>query len=239
MTTHLDPELPPVADASPFRGLERPARLFVVLVSLAAVADLVSLPVELRLAAFFRAVEAGEYSGQDATRTAEAIDALSFPVAIAELVTYLVAGVAYIAWFRRARANLPRLGAVGLTRGTGWAVGAWFIPFVSFFMPKGIHNDIWRASDPDLPWPAHREAWNRIPVPALHQAWWAAFVVGNLLDTIGGRMALADDLGVVRAGMLMCAVASLLCLLAAALVVPIVLALTARQRARAARSHWP
>jgi hypothetical protein len=77
----------------------------------------VSLPVELRLVKFFRAVEAGEYSGQDATRTAEAIDAFSFPVAIAELVTYLVAGVAYIVWFRRARANLPRLGAVGLTWG--------------------------------------------------------------------------------------------------------------------------
>jgi hypothetical protein len=110
---------------------------------------------------------------------------------------------------------------------------------VSFFMPKGIHNDIWRASDPDLPWPAQREAWNRIPVPALHQAWWAAFVVANLLDTIGFRLAGADDLGVVRAGILMSAVASLLSLLAAALVVSIVLALTARQRARAARSHWP
>jgi hypothetical protein len=36
----------------------------------------------------------------------------------------------------------------------------------------------------------------------------------------------------------MCAVASLVWLLAAALVVPIVLAVTARQRARAARFPW-
>jgi hypothetical protein len=198
----------------------------------------VSLPVELRLAEFFRAVEAGEYTEQEADRTAEAIDAFAFPVTIAEIVLFLAAGIAYIAWFRRARANLPRLGAIGLRWGTGWAVGAWFIPFVSLVMPKSIHNDIWRASDPDLPWPAQRDAWNRLPVPAPHHVWWATFLVASLLETMGSRLADADDLGTIRAGAFMWALASLLWILAAALVVPIVLALTARQRARAARFPW-
>jgi hypothetical protein len=235
MSTHLHPGEPAVA-AAPFRGLERPARLFVGLLCCAALADLVSLPVELRLVEFFRAVEAGEYGDQEAARTADAIDAFAFPVTIAEIVLFVAAGIAYIAWFRRARANLPRLGAVGLTRGTGWAVGAWFIPIVSLIMPKRIHDDIWRASDPDLPWPADRDARNHVPVPALHGVWWASFVVAGLLETIGGRLARAEDLGTIGAGMLVYAVASLLWLVAAALVVPIVLALTARQRARAARA---
>jgi hypothetical protein len=238
MSTHLYPDQPAVAGTAPFRGLERPARIFVVLVCCAAFADLVSFPVELRLVEFFRAVAAGEYSEQEAARTGEAIDAFATPVTIAEVALFVLAGIAYIVWFRRARANLPGLGAVGLRRGTGWAVGAWLIPIVSLVMPKGIHDDIWRASEPDLPWPAHREMWNPIPVPVLHQVWWGAFVVASLLEGIGGRLMSADDLGFVGVGTFMCAVASLVWLLAAALVVPIVLAVTARQRARAARFPW-
>ncbi|QYN34167.1 DUF4328 domain-containing protein [Pseudonocardia sp. DSM 110487] len=239
MSTPLTPEQPAVAGAAPFRGLERPARLVVVLVCCAAFADLVSLPVELRLAEFYRALGAGEYSQEEATRTAEAIDAFSFPLTIAEVVAFLVAGIAYIVWFRRARANLPRLGAVELPPGTGWAVAAWLIPLVSLVMPKVIHDEIWRASDPDLPWPAQRAVWDRVRVPVLHHVWWAAFVVGGLLETIGSRLTDADDLGTMRIGVLMWAAASLVFLLAAALVVSIVLAVTARQRARAARSPWP
>jgi hypothetical protein len=238
MSTHLHPEQPAIA-AAPFRGLERPARLFVVLACCAALADLVSLPVELRQVEFVHAVDAGELGAEEAARTAEAIDAFAFPLTIAEITLFVLAGIAYIAWFRRARANLPRLGVVGLTRGTGWAVGAWFVPIVSLIMPKGIHNEIWRASDPDLPWPAERVAWIRVPVPALHDVWWAAFVVASLLETVGGKLAGADDLGTVGVGMLMLAVASLVWLVAAALVVPIVLALTARQRARASRFLLP
>jgi hypothetical protein len=239
MTTDPGPQQLAVAGAAPFRGLERPARVFVVLACCAAVADLVSLPVELRLAEFYRALEAGEYSEEEAHRTAEAINAFSFPVTIAELVAFFAAGIVYIAWFRRARANLPRLGAVELPPGTGWAVAAWIIPLVSLVMPKVIHDEIWRASDPDLPWPAQRAVWDRVRVPVLHHVWWAAFVVGGLLETIGSRLTDADDLGTMRIGVLMWAAASLVFLLAAALVVSIVLAVTARQRARAARSPWP
>jgi hypothetical protein len=238
MSTHLYPDQPAVAGAAPFRGLERPARIFVVLVCCRAIADLVSFPVELRIVEFFSAVEASEYSEEEVARTAEAIEAFSLPVFVAEAALFVMAGIAYIVWFRRARANLPGLGAVGLRRGTGWAVGAWFIPIVSLVMPKGIHDEIWRASDPDLPWPAHREVWNPIRVPVLHQVWWGAFVVASLLEGIGVRLMSADDLGVAGLGTFLCAVASLVWLLAAALVVQIVLAVTARQRARAGRFPW-
>jgi hypothetical protein len=73
------------------------------------------------------------------------------------------------------------------------------------FVPARLHDDIWRASDPELPWPA----------------------------ALAGAAA-----GVVPGGVLGSAAGDLLRVLAAALAVPIVLAVTARQRARAYRAPW-
>jgi len=40
--------------------------------------------------------------------------------------------VAFIMWFYRAYSNLPRLGVTGGLRfGPGWAIGAWFVPFLN------------------------------------------------------------------------------------------------------------
>jgi len=57
--------------------------------------------------------------------------------------------VAFIMWFYRAYSNLPRLGVTGGLRfGPGWAIGAWFVPFLNLVRPKAIANDIWKGSDP-------------------------------------------------------------------------------------------
>jgi hypothetical protein len=53
--------------------------------------------------------------------------------------------------FRRAYRNLPALGAESPRFSSGWAVGAWFVPFLNLVRPKQIMDDIWRASDPALP----------------------------------------------------------------------------------------
>jgi hypothetical protein len=107
---------------------------------------------------------------------------------LAQIVLFVATAVVFVVWFHRAYANLARLGAASLRFGPGWAIGGWFVPILSFWRPKQIANDIWRASDPDAP-ATVGTAWREEPVAALLHWWWAAWLVSVLL----GRAASSAD----------------------------------------------
>jgi serine/threonine protein kinase len=96
---------------------------------------------------------------------------------------FLVTAWLWLAWFRRAYLNLPALGARRLRYRAWWAVGAWLVPVFSLFRPKQVLNDIWRASDPQLP-PDRPDAWRRQPVAELLGWWWLAFLASILVRSI-------------------------------------------------------
>ena len=96
---------------------------------------------------------------------------------------FLVTAGMWLAWFRRAYLNLPALGARRLRFRPWWAVGAWLLPVFSLFRPKQLLNDIWRASDPDLP-PDQAASWRGRPVAELLGWWWLAFVASVLVRSI-------------------------------------------------------
>ncbi|HEX5878161.1 MAG TPA: DUF4328 domain-containing protein, partial [Actinomycetota bacterium] len=96
---------------------------------------------------------------------------------------FLVTAGLWLAWFRRAYLNLPALGARRLRFRPWWAVGAWLVPVFSLFRPKQVLNDIWRASDPDLP-PDQADTWRRRPVAELLGRWWLAFLASVLVRSI-------------------------------------------------------
>jgi hypothetical protein len=96
---------------------------------------------------------------------------------------FLVTAWLWLAWFRRAYRNLPALGARRLRFRPWWAVGAWLVPVFSLFRPKQVLNDVWRASDPDLP-PDQADSWRRRPVAELLGWWWLAFLASVLVRSI-------------------------------------------------------
>jgi hypothetical protein len=96
---------------------------------------------------------------------------------------FLVTAGQWLAWFRRAYLNLPALGARRLRFRPWWAVGAWLLPVFSLFRPKQVLNDVWRASDPDLP-PDQADSWRRRPVAELLGWWWLAFLASVLVRSI-------------------------------------------------------
>lgn len=96
----------------------------------------------------------------------------------------LVAAGAFIAWFHRAYKNLRSLGLQGMRYGTGWAIGAWFIPIFGLVRPKQIANDIWRGSEPGV---EVTSGWHRAGVPRIVHWWWALFVVQGFLIQYGGQ----------------------------------------------------
>jgi hypothetical protein len=108
-------------------------------------------------------------------------------VILIQLAVYVVAAVVFIRWFHRAYANLPAVGIEGLGHGTGWAIGAWFVPIISFIWPKEIADEIWRGSDPALE-PERARDWRQGKVPVVFGLWWLAFIASSLLVGAGSEL---------------------------------------------------
>jgi len=158
---------------------------------------------------------------------------------------FLVTAGLWLAWFRRAYLNLPALGARRLRFRPWWAVGAWLLPVFSVFRPKQVLNDVWRASDPDLP-ADQADTWRRRPVAELLGWWWLAFLASVLVRSITteavhgaadfmllGLLPERFDRFQASAGMQV--VADLLTVVCALLALRVVRRTTARQDERAAR----
>ena len=158
---------------------------------------------------------------------------------------FLVTAALWLAWFRRAYLNLPALGARRLRFRPWWAVGAWLLPVFSLFRPKQVLNDIWRASDPDLP-PDQAAIWRGRPVAQLLGWWWLAFVASVLVRSITTDAVhaaadlmllglLPDQLDRFQASAGMQVLADLLTVLCGLLALRVVGRTTTRQDERAAR----
>jgi hypothetical protein len=96
-----------------------------------------------------------------------------------------VNAIVWIAWFRRAYINIPRISDCDLRYRAGWAIGAWFVPILNLFRPKQMINDVWRASDPagQRGMPCHES-----PVAAVLHWWWAAWLVSGWVANAAGRL---------------------------------------------------
>jgi hypothetical protein len=122
--------------------------------------------------------------GEAITRAeARASDDRQQSVALAQFMMLVLCGIAYVRWFRRAYGNLPALGSAELRYRRGWAVWGWFVPVLALWRPKQLANDIWRATEPGLPWNAGAGLWGRAPVPRLITAWWVLWIAGGAMAT--------------------------------------------------------
>lgn len=114
-------------------------------------------------------------------------DSRQLAIGVAQIATLLVTAIIFLIWFHRAYKNLLAFGTE-LPHGTGWAVGAWFIPILNLFRPKGIADAIWQASDPNLEEPVD-EKWREAEAPIFLHVWWVAWV----LAWIAGRVVTATS----------------------------------------------
>ncbi|HYT25071.1 MAG TPA: protein kinase, partial [Actinomycetota bacterium] len=104
-------------------------------------------------------------------------------VSVLQALVFLVTAALFLVWFGRAYANLAVLGARGLRYRRWWATAGWLLPVYSLFRPKQVLNDVWRASDPELPAEAGT-SWRGERVPALLGWWWLAFLASTLARSV-------------------------------------------------------
>jgi len=135
-----------------------------------------------------------------------------------------------IAWTSRIYRNLPVFGVRNLHFSEGWAIGAWFVPFLNLVRPKAIIDDCWRGSGADegLPVTARRGR----GVPALVHWWWAARILAWFLGlAAGAEPARLEDL---HSGAATAVIGDVVVIVACVLEIAVVTRLTDRQRTRIA-----
>jgi hypothetical protein len=153
-------------------------------------------------------------------------------VAVVQLVTVLVGGILFLAWFQRAYGNLPALGVAEPRYKRGWAIGAWFIPIVNLVLPKQMANDLWRAGDPTMQ--PGDPGWQERPVAPLLHWWWALYLVGGAVSAVAGNMiGDATTLDAMNAGIRLDAAAQALWIAAAFAGTRVIALSTERQEVRA------
>jgi Domain of unknown function (DUF4328) len=153
-------------------------------------------------------------------------------IAQVQLALFAATAVVFIVWFHRAYRNLGTLGVDRLRWGTGWAVGAWVVPFLNLVRPKSIANDIWRGSDPDLPREIAEPAGD---VPWFHNLWWAVFLADGVFGRISARyFADAESVSDLSSATAMLIASDVLDIFACLLAIGVVSATAVRQRRRAA-----
>ncbi|GAA4989445.1 hypothetical protein GCM10023205_70710 [Yinghuangia aomiensis] len=145
---------------------------------------------------------------------------------------FMITAVVATVWFYRARANVALFGLYQPGLAAGWSIAGWFCPFVNWWFPARIANDIWKGSD-------SRGRRERFP---LILAWWLVFQLGIVLEFVGGsdeagEFARPDALTTLRDNSYVSLAASLVSAVAAVLFVLVVQRITVMQLDRE-RELW-
>jgi len=151
-------------------------------------------------------------------------------IAWAEIALYFATGLIFIVWFSEAYKNVARLGVSGARWSAGWAVGAWFVPFLNLVRPKQILNDIWRGSDPGLP-VGSSLSWEN--PPWLFQVWWGIWILAWVVDRVTyANLGNANTLSALSSATYQMMFADFVDLIGAGFAIAVVYSLTSRQKRR-------
>lgn len=100
-------------------------------------------------------------------------------------VVYLISGVIYIRWFRRAYWNLHTQ-TNNLSYTEGWAAGAWFVPILNLFRPYKIMKELYQVTN-DLLKGGSNSGFSS-DKSGLLGIWWTLWVIAAIVDRISFRL---------------------------------------------------
>lgn len=219
-------------EIEPYRTPQTVSRTLLILLGIALGLDMIAVGAGLAE----RSLLVGAQQGALVTPSeAKANDTRMMAIGFTQTALFLVTIPVWLIWFRRAYRNLPALGARNLRFTPGWAVGAWFVPFLNLVRPVRITTDIWQASEPAMN-EAVGTPWGSQPSSPLIGFWWAAWIVANYASNIAIRLSFSgDDLDSLAASSLAWVVTDSLNVILDALAIALVWRITSRQERRASK----
>ena len=132
------------------------------------------LALDLWGVAFVEQAKSGVKVSQDEGQLLDALVGIS---ALLQIVLHFVTGIFFLRWFYLLRRNMSALKVPYFFGHPLDVVGAYIIPIVNLYQPLINSQDIWRATDPELPSAA---AWATAPSSPLITAWWWLWVGQNI-----------------------------------------------------------
>lgn len=116
--------------------------------------------------------------GQISTETATDNDLRQKIIAFIYLAVYVISGITFIQWFRRAYYNL-HLKAAHLSFTEGWAAGSWFVPIISLYRPNQIMKELYQETQRLLS--KKNEKYTQNLTTHLIGWWWALWLIASFL----------------------------------------------------------
>ena len=128
--------------------------------------------------------------GQISTETATDNDLRQKIIAMIYLTVYVISGITFIRWFRRAYYNL-HLKAASLSFTEGWAAGCWFVPIISLYRPNQIMKELYQETQRLLTKKNENYAQNL----TTHSIgwWWALWLICSFLGQFVFRYSLKAE----------------------------------------------
>ena len=100
------------------------------------------------------------------------LDQINGLVRIGDLGLFLLTAILFLRWVYRANQNARQLGAIDMQFTPGWAIGGYFLPLFSLWMPYQAMREIWNASTS----PA---AWQSLGGHSIVRLWWGVWLAWN------------------------------------------------------------
>lgn len=108
---------------------------------------------------------------------------------IAAFIVYVISGITFIQWFRRAYFNLHTK-VSHLECSEGWAAGAWFTPWINLFRPYRIMRELFRETRIILN--GNSEQGNRSSTIAVDW-WWALWIISGIASQVSLQVSLRNQ----------------------------------------------
>jgi Domain of unknown function (DUF4328) len=155
--------------------------------------------------------------------------------AIFTVLVFVATVIVFLIWEHRAISNLPPLGVPRPEISSRWAVGSWFVPILTLWVPFQIVRYIWRKSDPDtVNADGWSSAWNYSGDGDFTlKVWWGFWIAAGIVGRLSYRLSLrANDLSEQTLSSWVVIFASILSGAAALLAISVVRSVTDRQEER-------
>ncbi|WKL44786.1 DUF4328 domain-containing protein [Flavobacterium sp. ZE23DGlu08] len=116
--------------------------------------------------------------GQITTEAATDNDLRQKIIGLIYLTVYVISGITFIRWFRRAYYNL-HIKAESLSFTEGWAAGCWFVPIISLYRPNQIMKELYLETQSLLSKKDENYAQNL--TTHFIGWWWALWIISSFL----------------------------------------------------------
>jgi len=110
--------------------------------------------------------------------TAALTSIMQILIEIIYLIVYIISGIAFIKWLRRAYYNLHTK-INNLSHSDGWAAGCWFVPIVCLYMPFQILKELYQKTHALLA--ARIENYDGKISSSLVVWWWVLWILNSII----------------------------------------------------------